>query len=147
MTESFTAGVMIFIEQFRARWSWSIGVLESWLSMLASSSEVPASSILRIPSPQRFVPGCGRHLQEWSLYVCSLQWLAENCELVRLDCVLYTWCMRTAAMWLASTRTTETWFVCVLLLRDWPALGQLKPDWSVSISLLFCDQRFYFAHF
>ena len=24
---------------------------------------VPASSILRIPSPRRFVPGCGRHLQ------------------------------------------------------------------------------------
>ena len=29
MTEAFTAGVMIFIEQFRARWPWSIGVLES----------------------------------------------------------------------------------------------------------------------
>ena len=29
MTEAFTAGVMIFIEQFRARWLWSIGVLES----------------------------------------------------------------------------------------------------------------------
>ena len=26
MTEAFTAGVMIFIEQFRARWPWSIGV-------------------------------------------------------------------------------------------------------------------------
>ena len=26
---TFTAGVMIFIEQFRARWPWSIGVLES----------------------------------------------------------------------------------------------------------------------
>ena len=24
MTEAFTAGVMIFIEQFRARWPWSI---------------------------------------------------------------------------------------------------------------------------
>ena len=51
MTEAFTAGVMIFIEQFRARWPWSIGVLESWLSM-SSSSEVPAFSILRIPSPR-----------------------------------------------------------------------------------------------
>ena len=29
MTEAFTAGVMIFIEQFRARWQWSIDVLES----------------------------------------------------------------------------------------------------------------------
>ena len=26
MTEAFTAGVMIFIEQFRTRWPWSIGV-------------------------------------------------------------------------------------------------------------------------
>ena len=26
MTEAFTAGVMIFIEQFQARWPWSIGV-------------------------------------------------------------------------------------------------------------------------
>ena len=26
-----------------------------------------ASSILRIPSPRRFVPGYGIHLQEWSL--------------------------------------------------------------------------------
>ena len=68
---------MIFIEQFRARWPWSIGVLESWLPM-SSSSEVSASSILRMPSPRRFVPGCGRHLQEWSLYVCSLQWLFSN---------------------------------------------------------------------
>ena len=66
MTEAFTAGVMIFIEQFRARWPWSIGVLESWLSM-SSSSKVPAPSILSILSPRRFVPGCGRHLQEWSL--------------------------------------------------------------------------------
>ena len=56
-----------FIEQFRARWPWSIGVLESWLSKSSSSSEVPASSILSIPSPRRFVPGCGRHSQEWSL--------------------------------------------------------------------------------
>ena len=77
--------------------AWSIGVLESWLSM-SSSSEVPASSILRIPSPWCFVSGCGRHLQE-----CSLQWLAENCELVHLDCVLYTWCMCTAATWLLRT--------------------------------------------
>ena len=37
------------IEQFRARRPWSIGMLESWLSMSSSSSEVPASSILRIP--------------------------------------------------------------------------------------------------
>ena len=73
MTEAFTAGVMIFIEQFRARWPWSIGVLESWLSVSSSSSEVPVSSILRIPPPRRFVPGCGRHPQEWSPYVCSLQ--------------------------------------------------------------------------
>ena len=29
MTEAFTAGIMIFIEQFRAGWPWSIGVLES----------------------------------------------------------------------------------------------------------------------
>ena len=57
MTEAFTADIMVFIEQFRARWPWSIGVLESWLSM-SSSSEVPASSILRIPSPRRVVPGC-----------------------------------------------------------------------------------------
>ena len=64
MTEAFTAGVMIFIEQFRARWPWSIGVSESWLPM-QPSSEVPASSILRIPTPRRFVLGCGRHLQEW----------------------------------------------------------------------------------
>ena len=35
---------------------------------LLSSSKVPASSILRIPSPWRFIPGCGRHPQE-----CSLQ--------------------------------------------------------------------------
>ena len=34
--------------------------------MSSSSSEVPASYILRIPSPRRFVPGCGRHPQEWS---------------------------------------------------------------------------------
>ena len=26
MTEAFTAGVMVFIEQFRARWPWSVGV-------------------------------------------------------------------------------------------------------------------------
>ena len=51
--KAFTAGVMIFIEQFWAIWPWSIGVLEFWLSM--SSSEVPASSILRIPSPRRDV--------------------------------------------------------------------------------------------
>ena len=38
---------MIFIEQFRARWPWSIGVLESWLSMSSSSSEVPAKVKLR----------------------------------------------------------------------------------------------------
>ena len=55
--------IVIFIKQFRARWPWSIGVLESWLSM-SSSSEVPASSILRIPSPRRFVPVCGRQLQD-----------------------------------------------------------------------------------
>ena len=65
MTKAFAAGVMIFIEQFRARWPWSIGVLESWLSMSSSSS------ILRIPSPRRFVPGCGRHPQEWSQSLCS----------------------------------------------------------------------------
>ena len=70
MTEAFTAGIMIFIEQFRTRWPWSIGVLESWLSTSSSSSGVPASSILRIHSPRRFVPGCGRHLQEWSIH-CS----------------------------------------------------------------------------
>ena len=29
MTEAFTAGVMIFIEQFWARWPWYIGMLES----------------------------------------------------------------------------------------------------------------------
>ena len=29
MTEAFMAGVMMYIEQFRARWPWSIGVLES----------------------------------------------------------------------------------------------------------------------
>ena len=29
MTEAFTAGVVIFIKQFRARWPWSIGLLES----------------------------------------------------------------------------------------------------------------------
>ena len=29
MTEAFAADVMIFIEQFWARWPWSIGVLES----------------------------------------------------------------------------------------------------------------------
>ena len=63
---------IIFIEQFRARWPWSIGMFESWHSMSSTSSEVPASSILRIPSARSFVPGCGRHLQEWSL-VCSLQ--------------------------------------------------------------------------
>ena len=40
---------------------------------MSSSPEVPASSIRRILSPRRFVPGCGRHPQEWSLYVCSLQ--------------------------------------------------------------------------
>ena len=56
MTEQYIANtaqytIIIFIEQlFRARWSWSIGVLESWLSMSSSSSEVPTSSILRIPS-------------------------------------------------------------------------------------------------
>ena len=50
---------MIFIEQFRARWPWSIGVLESWLSMSSSSSEVPASSILRIPSPDVSSPAVG----------------------------------------------------------------------------------------
>ena len=37
---------VIFIEQFRASWPWSVGVLESWLSM-SSSSEVPASSFSR----------------------------------------------------------------------------------------------------
>ena len=55
MTEAFTAGVMIFIEQLQARWPWSIGLLESWLSM-SSSSEVPASSILMILSPSMFRP-------------------------------------------------------------------------------------------
>ena len=54
-----------------ARWPRSIGVLESWLSMTLSSSEVPASSILRIPSPEHFVPGCGKHLQEFSASLCS----------------------------------------------------------------------------
>ena len=49
-TKALSAGVMIFIEQFRARWPWSIGMLESWLSV--SSSEVPAFSFLRIPSPR-----------------------------------------------------------------------------------------------
>ena len=29
MTKAFTASVMIFIEQFQARWPWSIGILES----------------------------------------------------------------------------------------------------------------------
>ena len=28
MIKAFTAGVMIFIEQFWARWPWSIGILE-----------------------------------------------------------------------------------------------------------------------
>ena len=42
---------MIFIEQFQARWPWSVGMLESWLSR--SSSKAQASSILRIPSPRR----------------------------------------------------------------------------------------------
>ena len=28
MTEAFTAGVMIFIEQFQARWPWSGGILD-----------------------------------------------------------------------------------------------------------------------
>ena len=65
MTEAFTAGVMIFIEQFRARWPWTIGLLESWLSV-SSPSEVPASSILRFPSSRCFVPGCGSHPQETS---------------------------------------------------------------------------------
>ena len=37
MPEAFTANVMIFIEQFWAIWPWSIGVLESWLSMSSSS--------------------------------------------------------------------------------------------------------------
>ena len=82
-----------------------------------------AYSILRIPSPQCFVPGCGRHPQE-----LSLQRLAENCELVLLDCVLYTWCIRTAATWLVSTRTTETWLVGFYIAA-------------------FFDQRFHFAHF
>ena len=67
MTEASMAGVMIFIEQLRARWTWSIRMLESWLSMLSSSSEVPASSILRIPSHRRFVPCCGRYPQGWLL--------------------------------------------------------------------------------
>ena len=31
---------------------------------------------------------------------------------------------------------------CVLLICDFPALGQLKPDWSVSISLLFVIRGF-----
>ena len=57
MTQAFSAGVMIFIGQFRARWPWSIGVLASWRSM-SFSYEVPASSILRISSPRRFVPDC-----------------------------------------------------------------------------------------
>ena len=34
--------------------------------MSSSSSEVPASSSLRIPYPRRFIPSCGRHPQEWS---------------------------------------------------------------------------------
>ena len=41
MTKAFTTSVMIFIEQFQARWPWYMGMLESWLSM-SSSSEVPA---------------------------------------------------------------------------------------------------------
>ena len=72
MVHSIVAS-MIYIEQFRAGWPWSIGVLESWLSMSSSSSEVPASSILRIPSSRHFVPGCGRHPQEWSLQRTHLQ--------------------------------------------------------------------------
>ena len=55
MTKAFMAGVMILINQFRARWSWSVGILEPWLSV-SSASEVPASSILRYSFPSMFRP-------------------------------------------------------------------------------------------
>ena len=48
MAKAFTAGVMSFIEKFRARWLWSIGTLESCLSV-SPSSKVPAS--LDVSSP------------------------------------------------------------------------------------------------
>ena len=38
MTKAFMAGVMIFIEQFRARWPWYIGILVFWLLVSAEAS-------------------------------------------------------------------------------------------------------------
>ena len=48
MTEAFTAGIMIFIQQFRARWPWSIDVLEScWCRhLLPKSQRLPFSGFL-----------------------------------------------------------------------------------------------------
>ena len=47
MTEAFTAGVMIFIEQFRARWSWSIGCWNpDCRCLLPKSRRLPFSGFL-----------------------------------------------------------------------------------------------------
>ena len=59
------------------------GLLESWLSM-SSSSEVPASSILRFPSPRRFIPSCGRHPRE-PLQWIYLQWTHLQRPLQRMS--------------------------------------------------------------
>ena len=81
MTKDFTAGVMIFIEQFRARWTWSIGMLEScqcrrllpkswslpfsgfhlqWPLLRMSPTAGDETSRGRNPSPRHFRSSCCR---------------------------------------------------------------------------------------
>ena len=110
---------MIFIEQFRARWPWSIGILKSWLSV-SSSSDVPAYSILRMPSPRRFHP----RLWETSSGVVAVGVLTAEVRRELRAC---------------PSRLHHIPGACVLLLRDWPALGQLKPDWFSFYITALCD--------
>ena len=133
MTEAFTARIMIFIEQFRARWSWSIGVLESWLFM-SSSSEVPTSSILRIPSPRRFIPGCGRHLQEWSLYVFAAVARSGFIEQFRAR---WPWSIGVLEFWLSMSSSSEVPTSSILripsLRRFVPGCGRHLQEWSLYV--------------
>ena len=56
----------------------------------------------------------------------------------RCRCVRCRGSLRTVS----SSATSYIRGACILLLSNWPALGQLKPDWSVSISLLFVIRGF-----
>ena len=53
-------------------------------------------------------------------------------------------CCRGSQRTVSSSVQTASYLggACVLLLCDWPALGQLRPDWSVSISLFFVIKGF-----